>query len=217
MTDLRALEYDSLRAALRVRVTLGPTLLVAVILGWAALTLWVFTTDVVSAATLVPLVVLAAGFEALYALHVSAERLARYIQVEYEEPASSSSPASPAAAPRWETTSLSYRQRFTPSGSNALFSALFFIATIVNYVPAAVSGTVQELAGVGFAHALFAVRIIVAGRRAARLRNEDLDRFRTLLEGRSPSPPPPTSPPMTPRSVSPARPAGTPTNNAPSE
>src|SRR6266508_1150186 len=104
MTDLRALEYASLCASRRVRVTLGPALLVAVMLGWAALTLWVFTTDVVSAATLVPLVVLAAGFEALYALHVSAERLARYLQVEYEEAASSSPGASPAVAPRWETT-----------------------------------------------------------------------------------------------------------------
>jgi hypothetical protein len=211
MTDLRALEYDSLRAALRLRVTLGPVLLVAVILGWAALTLWVFTTDVVSAATLVPLVMLAAGFEALYALHVSAERLARYIQVEYEETAS----ASPAAAPRWETTSLSYRQRFTPSGSNALFSALFFIATIVNYVPAAVSGTVQELAGVGLAHTLFAVRILVASRRAARLRSEDLDRFRTLLEGASRAPSSAT--PTAPRPVPAARPANASTNNAPSE
>jgi hypothetical protein len=181
MTDLRALEFADLSAAIRLRVTLAPALLVAVILGWAGLTLWVFTTDVVSAATLVPLVVLAAGFEAVHALHVSAGRLARYLQVEYEEPA----PVAPAVAPQWQTTALLYGQRFAPSGSNLLFSALFFLATIVNYVPAAVSGTPQELAGVGFAHALFAVRILVAGRRAARLHREDLDRFRVLRDARA--------------------------------
>ncbi len=180
MTDFRALEYDSLRAAIRVRATLAPALLVAVVLGWAGLTLWVFTTDVVSAATLVPLMVLAAGFEALYALHVNTERLARYLQVEYEEPIASAAPPL-TTPPRWETTSLLYRQRFPSSGSTALFSVLFILATIVNYVPAAVSGTVEELVGIGFAHALFAVRVIIAGRLAARLRGEDLERLRMLL------------------------------------
>ncbi len=62
-----------------------------------------------------------------------------------------------------------------------MFSVLFILATIVNYVPAAVSGTVEELVGIGFAHALFAVRIIIAGRLAARLRGEDLERLRMLL------------------------------------
>ncbi len=188
MTDFRALEYDSLRAAIRVRATLAPALLVAVILGWAALTLWVFTTDVVSAATLVPLMVLAAGFEALYALHVNAERLAGYLQVEYEEPiASSTTPLT--TPPRWETTSLSYRQRFPSPGSTPLFSALFIVATIVNYLPAAVSGTFEELVGIGFAHALVAVRVIMAGRRAARLRGEDLERLRMLLNPTKNAPP----------------------------
>jgi hypothetical protein len=186
MTDFRALEYDNLRTAIRVRVAMAPALLIAVMVGWAALTLWVFTTDVVSAATLVPLMVLAAGYEALYALHVAAERLARYLQVAYEEPIASGSATpltpTPTPSPQWETTALSYRQRFSSGGSNALFSALFILATLVNYVPAAVSGTVEELVGIGVAHVLFAVRIIMAGRLAARVRSEDLDRMRTLLD-----------------------------------
>ncbi len=189
MTDFRALEYDSLRAAIRVRATVAPALLVAVMLGWATLTLWIFTTDVVSAATLVPLMVLAAGYEALYAFHVKAERLARYLQVAYEEPIASGSATPLTASPQWETTSLAYRQRFSSVGSNAVFSALFILATMVNYVPAAVSGTFEELVGIGFAHTLFAVRIIMAGRIAARVRGEDLERLRTLLNPTKNAPP----------------------------
>jgi hypothetical protein len=102
------------------RPILAPVLLVATFLGWAALTLWVFTTDVVSAAALVPLMVLVAGFEAI-----------------------------------------------AISGSKPLFAIVFFLATVVNYLPAAISGTVEELAGIGFIHVLFAVRILIATRRAA--------------------------------------------------
>jgi small neutral amino acid transporter SnatA (MarC family) len=189
MTDFRALEYDSLRTAIRVRATLAPALLIVVMVGWAALTLWVFTTDVVSAATLVPLMVLAAGYEALYAVHVNAERLARYLQVAYEQPIASESATPLTATPQSETTSLYYRQRFSSIGSNALFSALFILATLVNYVPAAVSGTVEELVGIGVAHVLFAVRIIMTGRRAARVRSEDLERARTLVNPTKNAPP----------------------------
>jgi hypothetical protein len=174
MTDLRALEYDSLRAAIRIRLALTPALLVLAVLGWAALTLWVFTTDVVSAATLVPLMVLAAGFEAIHALHLGAARRACYLQAAFEEPATS-------ATPRWETTTLSYRQRFGRIGSNATFSTLVGVATVVNFLPAAVSGTAEELAGIGIAHALLVLRIVTATRRAARLQHDDLDRFRLLL------------------------------------
>jgi len=171
MPEFRALEYDSLRAAIRVRSVATPALLVLAILGWAALTLWVFTSDVVSAATLVPLIALVAGFEALYLLHLHTTRLAAYLQVAYDAP--------------WETTSLSYRQRFGPFGSNSLFAILFVLATLVNVVPAAVSGAPEELAGIGVAHALFVIRIIVATRRATRLEAEDLERFRSLLSSAS--------------------------------
>jgi hypothetical protein len=180
MTDLRGLEYDSLRATIRLRTTLAPALLVATFLGWATLTLWVFTSDVVSAATLVPLMLLAAGFEAISLLSSSADRLARYLQVAYEEPIVTANDA-----PRWETIALSYRQRFAPSGSNGLFATLFLLATVVNYLPAAVSGTVEELTGLGVAHVLFAIRIVIAVRIAARRLREDVDRFRALLADRA--------------------------------
>jgi hypothetical protein len=174
MTDLRALEYDSLRAAIRIRQALAPALLVLVVLGWATLTLWVFTTDVVSAATLVPLMVLAAGFEVLHALQITANGLAHYVQVAFEEPAT-------ATSPQWETTTLSYGQRFGPIGSNTLFSVLFGLVTAVNFLPAAISGTAEELVGIGIAHAVFVLRIVIASRRAARRQREDLERFRSLL------------------------------------
>jgi len=171
MTDLRALDYDSLRAGIRLRLALVPVLLVLALLGWAALTLWVFTSDVVSAATLVPLIVLAGAFEAITVLQVSATRLACYLQVAHDAP--------------WETIALSYRQRFEAIGSNAPVSALLGLATLVNFVPAAISGTFEELTGIAIAHAVVVIRIIVAGRRAVRLQTEDLERVRALLAAAS--------------------------------
>jgi hypothetical protein len=100
------------------RTATTSALLVFTIIGWATLTLWVFTTDVVAAATLVPLVVLAAGLEGLIAFH-----------------------------------------------GPTLFAPLFAVAIAVNFLPAAVSGTTEELVGIGLAHALFAVRLIIAIRR----------------------------------------------------
>jgi hypothetical protein len=183
MADLRALEFDDLRGAIRARATLAPALVVFAVIGWATLTLWVFTSDVVSAATLVPLIVLAAGFEATVALQTSANRLARYLQAAYEE----SLTEPPDARPRWESTSLLFRQRFGPIGSNALFPVLFGLATAVNFVPAAVSGTSEELAGIGLAHLLLIVRIVIADRRAGRRQDEDLERYRSLLSSASAS------------------------------
>ena len=100
------------------RTSAASGLLIFTIIGWATLTLWVFTTDVVSAATLVPLLVLAAGLESLIALR-----------------------------------------------GPTLFAPLFAVATVVNFLPAAVSGTTEELVGLGLAHALFAVRLVIAIRR----------------------------------------------------
>ncbi len=102
------------------RTVTASALLVLTIIGWATLTLWVFTTHVVSAATLAPLLVPAAGLEAINALH----------------------------AP-------------------TLFAPLFGVAIAVNFLPAAVSGTTEELVGIGIAHALLAVRLIIAIRRRA--------------------------------------------------
>ncbi len=125
---------------------MGAALLCFSIAVWAALTLWIFTTDVVSAATLIPLVVLVSGFEALYALDAAI-------------------------------------------GPGALFAGVFLIAAAVNYLPAAFSGTAPELAGLAIAHGLFAVRLLVARRRAARRRQHDLDRDRSLLSSQEASRP----------------------------
>src|SRR5690349_9248460 len=102
------------------RTSTTSALLVLTIIGWATLTLWVFTTDVVAAATLVPLVVLAAGLESINALR-----------------------------------------------GPTIFAPLFAAAIAANFLPAAVSGTTEELVGIGPPHALFAVRLVIAIRRRA--------------------------------------------------
>ena len=73
-------EYAALRATIRQRGTLRLLLPVITIVGWA------LATEPLPGPFygLVPLLVLAAGFEAIAALHLNVERVGRYIQVFFE-------------------------------------------------------------------------------------------------------------------------------------
>jgi hypothetical protein len=119
------------------------------------------------ALTLIPLVVLAATFEAVFALHVGIERVGRYLQVFHED--------------RWEQTAMDFGAPLAATGSDPLFAAMFVIATFLNMLPAAGADTVRvELIVVGCTHALFLARVLVARRAASRQRAADLARFRAL-------------------------------------
>jgi hypothetical protein len=120
-------------------------------------------------AALVPLMVLAAGFEAIYALHVNVERIGRYIQVYHE------------SAGGWEHVAMAFGQRFPGRGPDALFSGLFLIATALNYLPVALmSDSPIEMGVFGFLHLLLAVLIGTARSRAALQRRQDLEHFTAL-------------------------------------
>jgi len=122
-------------------------------------------------ATLLPLLVLAAGFEAIYALHTNVERIGRYLQVFHETDGG------------WEHVSMAFGERFPGQGSDALFSNLFLIATVMNYLPVALGGTVPELVAVGVLHLILALHIGTARRRASKQRQLDLERFEALRRG----------------------------------
>ena len=71
-----------------------------------------------------------------------------------------------------------------PAGAasvDPLFAALFALAALVNLMPALVLQPIRaELIFVGGAHALFALRVIVARQTAAKQRAIDLERFQQL-------------------------------------
>lgn len=161
-------EFAALRATIRERGTVRMVLLPVSLALWAGTA--IATTAAVSLpiAALVPLVVLSAGFEAIYALHVNVERIGRYIQVFHE------------AEGGWEHVAMAFGQRFPGRGPDALFSGIFLVATALNYLPVALGGAPPELIAVGVLHLLVAVRIGTARRRAASQRRQDLERFEAL-------------------------------------
>lgn len=170
--SLRTEEFAALRATIRERGTRRVTLVVATFMAWAVLSLiteiWIATP----VATLVPLLVLTAGFEAAFALHVGVERIGRYLQVEYE-----GSPEGPA----WEHTAMRFGAAPGPSVGTVdpLFSSLFIFATALNIVPAVLStvgveGGGTELGVFGLVHLALVIRIVRARAYAAKQRALDL-------------------------------------------
>ena len=158
-------EYAALRATIRERGTARMFLLPVTFAIWAGVA--VATTAVIQLpiGALLPLVVLAAGFEAIYALHINVERIGRYLQV-FHEPQGG-----------WEHVAMEFGQRFPGRGPDALFSTLFLMATAINYLPVALGGTTPELVAGGLLHLLLAFHIGTARSRASQQRQKDLERF----------------------------------------
>jgi hypothetical protein len=196
-------EYRALRATIRERGTVRVITFVATIAAWAALELAFAAAgprDVVGA--FLSLLMLAAGFEAIYQVHIGVERVGRYLQVFYEEasPPQTSEPAHGAAAvggvPGWETAAMAYGQRYPGAGSDPLFGALFMLATFVNLLPVLRAWRFPGLfAAIALPHLAFLVRVRVAVARAAAQRAQDLARFRALAGRETVEPPADTEAP----------------------
>jgi cell division protein FtsW (lipid II flippase) len=162
-------EYTVLRQTIRERGTVRMALVPFVFLGWAACAIAAAALITVAVSTLVPLLVLAAGFEAIFALHVNVERVGRYLQV-FHEPEGAG----------WEHVAMRFGQTFPQAGPDALFARLFVLTVSMNFLPAVLGGTWPELALVGAAHLALLYRIRVAQRFAAGQRAADLERFAAL-------------------------------------
>jgi hypothetical protein len=175
-------EYRALRATIRERGTARVLVFIAGVAVWAALTLSARSTGS-GLALLVPLLLLAALFEAVFALHTGVERIGRYIQVFFEEDEATPPAGESGAAPirrGWEHLAMMYGKRF-PGGSDPLF-ALYFWAAIALSVAAATPliSNLRDWLIAGAAHVLLAARIAIRRRQASRQRDVDLARFRVL-------------------------------------
>ena len=164
-------EFAALRDTIRERGTVR-MILVPVTFGlWAGTAIATTAAIQLPIAALLPLLVLAAGFEAIYALHINVERIGRYLQV-FHEPEGG-----------WENVAMAFGQRFPGRGPDALFSTLFLIATAINYLPVALGGTTPELVAGGLLHLVLAVHIGTARNRASSQREKDLERFHAIKNG----------------------------------
>ncbi len=144
------------------------------IAAWAAASLATTAITASPVATVVPLLVLAAVFEAVFAIHIGVERLGRYLQVFFE---------TDAEVRKWEHAAMAFGRPPGAARLDALFSIPFALAALINVLPATIAGpTLPELIFVGGAHALFLLRLGVAREVAKKQRAVDLERFRELYE-----------------------------------
>lgn len=154
-----------MRDTIRQRGTVRMVLVPLVFIGWAGVAVATAAVITVGLSTMVPLLVLAAGFEAVFALHMNVERIGRYLQVFHEQTGG------------WEQVAMAYGARFPASGPDPLFAQLFVFATSVNFLPVALGGEAIEIAVVAILHLGFIYRIRTARTAAGKQRAEDLDRF----------------------------------------
>jgi hypothetical protein len=164
-------EYGALRATIRQRGTARVCIFVAGIVAWASLAAATAALTETPVTTLLPLLVLAAVFEAVFSLHVGVERIGRYIQVFHEHD----------GRPGWEHTAMAFGRPAGAATSDPLFVVPFLLATLFNGAPVTLVQPVPvELAFIGGAHALFVLRVVVARSVAAKQRAIDLARFQQM-------------------------------------
>jgi hypothetical protein len=179
-TLLAVEEYRALRATIRERGTIRLFVTVLTFVAWSATALAVPALFPFPVLTLVPLMMLAAGFEVVFAAHVGVERIGRYLYVHYETP--------DGRGPGWEHAISQLGPRANSgSGLDSLFSIVFILAAMLNLVPALLMSvdTLSQLPGglsVSFGifaalHAIFIVRVLGAKRFAAAQRARDTELF----------------------------------------
>jgi uncharacterized membrane protein len=169
MTQREADEYKALRDTIRERGTARVWIFVVGLLGWSALVMSTAALAALPLATLLPLLVLSAVFEAVFSLHTGVERIGRYLQAFHEEGAG------------WEHAAMAYGRAHGGSGTDPLFTAFFIIAIVANFVPVLIAEPVAvEVIVIGAVHALVIGRILMARRASGRQRALDLERFEKL-------------------------------------
>ena len=107
MTPRELEEYRALRDTIRERSTARLWIVVLGLGGWCGLTLATAALTPVPAASLVPLLFLAAVFEVICSINTAVERVGRYVQVFHE-------PEDQAAA--WERTAMAFGRTFPGAG-----------------------------------------------------------------------------------------------------
>lgn len=176
MTPREVAEFTELRATIRERGSLRIWLFFAILGAWAASTIATAALAALPIAALLPLLLLAGGFEAVFQLHTGVERIGRYLQVFYDN-ADGSLPAR-----EWEHMAMAYGQAYS-GGPDPLFARYFIVAIVLNFIPVVLAEPVRlEVAVVGAAHLLVAGHLLVARRTAARQRALDLERFQRIKQ-----------------------------------
>lgn len=180
MKDYSAREFEALRQTIRSRGGARPLVVLAGVSAWAGILVVVLAWLPNPLASVVPLVVLLATFEVVRALHLGVERIGRYIQVFFEEDPGGSAPT---GGPAWEHTAMQFGTSVPGAGVHPYFVAVFFVATLVNFLAVLFPGPVMvELSALAVPHLAFLVWILYCDRGMRRQRVAELARFRALKD-----------------------------------
>lgn len=166
-------EYRTLRATIQARGTLRLVVTAITFIAWAALFLLAWPqSSTFPAMSVVPLLVLASGFEVVFAAHVAAERIGRYLAARYEPHD---------GLPAWEHTVPRFSTPRTLAPLDPLNVKLFLFATLINAMPLLHAGlsagqealTWSVVGASASAHGLLAMRLFRASRFARGQREQD--------------------------------------------
>jgi hypothetical protein len=174
----RRSEYLALRRTIAQRGALRPILLVVGIGVWAIVLTAVLAWVPYPVAATIPLLVLAATFEAIRPLHFGAERIGRYLQVFYEEAGAAN--GSLRDTPSWERVAMDFGT--VPGvGGHPLFVPVFFLATLCNYLAVLIPGPLPiEMTVMAVPHLAVIGWYLAANRAMKRQREMELRRMRDL-------------------------------------
>jgi hypothetical protein len=174
-------EYRALRATIRQRGTARLVIAPHIFVVWGLFAIALQIEQTLALWTLIPLIVLAAGFEAVFSLHVGVERIGRYLQVYYEDESQ--------GAPAWEHLAMRPTAALPAVGIDPLFGLFFGVAAVVNLAGGVMLATAEASSVVGIGglflilgicHGAFGARLWRARRFAATQRARDLERFKSL-------------------------------------
>lgn len=176
----RRAEYLVLRRTIAQRGSLRHVLFVAGIGLWAATLTAVLVLLPYPLASAIPLLVLAATFEAIRPLHFGAERIGRYLQVFYEEAGQSERPLRD--TPSWERVAMHFGS--VPGiGGHPLFVPVFLLAAALNYLAMFTSAPgAIDTAIMAVPHLLFGAWLLAAHAAMRKQRAIELERLRHLAD-----------------------------------
>jgi hypothetical protein len=177
-------EYLVLRKTIAQRGALRPILALVGISAWAFVLIAVVALLPYPVASAIPLLILAATFEAIRPLHFSAERIGRYLQVFHEEAGQPDRAVSD--TPSWERVAMSFGH--VPGvGGHPLFVPIIFLATVANYVAVIIPNPVPvEMGVMAVPHLAFMAWLVAAHRAMNKQRAVELARFQDLYRQRQP-------------------------------
>lgn len=179
--ELAAIEYSVLRATIAARGHLRFGLFLGGLATWAVVLTALLAWLPQPVLMLIPLQLLVGSFEAIRALHFGVERIGRYIQVFFEDPADDG--RARLSPPAWETAVAQVGGRLPGATGHPLFIPVFSAATVLNLLAVVLPlPEPEEWLPIMALHAAFVGWMLHVDRGVRAQRAHDEARFRVIRD-----------------------------------